>query len=353
MSDTGTVRVMLPEEIATLGSSQVPHLRLPERRSCFAEREMRLRQMARQHAMGDFLLFMAEVAHAQQQALAAMPAVPLPTLDALSQATQQGRPALDIETWPRDAAWQQALRQIAQAVLPKAPEATRPVLQALIDAPAEALERQAEALLVFPHSSLDLAQAPLIGAALQTYWVHLVSGVQASHPDRHADALFGRTDDASTCPCCGSLPVASITRNVGGAMAQRYLRCGLCDSEWHMQRAQCSHCLTRGQLAYQSLDLATADGEPDGQRAARAPVQAEECEHCHHYLKIMHTDRDPFVDPVADDLATLPLDLLMSEAGRQRHGQNLALIFHQGSDDPSAAAALPDGPDPGRRKGAH
>lgn len=348
---TGTVRVMSPEEIATMGSSQVPHLRLPERKTCFAEREMRLRQLARDHAMGDFLLFMAEVAHAQQQALAAMAAVPLPSAQDLGQATQGGRAALDVESWPRDAAWQQALRQIAEAVLPKAPEPTRAVLQQLLDAPTDELERQASALLAFPHSSLDLAQAPLIGAALQVYWVHLVTSVQARQPELRADALFGRTDDASTCPCCGSLPVASITRNVGGAMAQRYLHCGLCDSEWHLQRTQCSHCLERGHLAYQSLDLANSDDEVDGQRAARAVVQAEECDHCHHYLKILHTDRDPFVDPVADDLATLPLDLLMSEAGRQRHGQNLALIFHQ-DDDATVADGAPDRPDPGRPQGA-
>jgi FdhE protein len=48
-------------------------------------------------------------------------------------------------------------------------------------------------------------------------------------------------------------------------------------------------------------------------------------------------DRDMYVDPAADDLATVTLDLLVSEAGFQRHGVNLMLLF----GDPDG----PDGPD--------
>jgi FdhE protein len=54
----------------------------------------------------------------------------------------------------------------------------------------------------------------------------------------------------------------------------------------------------------------------------------------------MHTDRDPQVDAVADDLATLPLDLLVSEAGLQRHGVNLMLLF----GDPDAEHPAPERP---------
>ena len=83
-------------------------------------------------------------------------------------------------------------------------------------------------------------------------------------------------------------------------------------------------------------NLANADAVagPDGQgeegagssRAAQAVLQAETCDDCGHYLKIMHSDRDPFVDPVADDLATLALDILVDEAGYSRSGPNLLLV---------------------------
>jgi FdhE protein len=53
----------------------------------------------------------------------------------------------------------------------------------------------------------------------------------------------------------------------------------------------------------------------------------------------VHSDRDPFVEPMADDLASLTLDLLVSEAGYHRHGLNLMLLF----GEPEAAPP----PDPG------
>lgn len=100
-------------------------------------------------------------------------------------------------------------------------------------------------------------------------------------------------------------------------------------------------------LAYQALD--TLDSADEGQaskdgaatRAAKAVVQAETCDECHHYLKIMHADRDPFVEPVADDLASLTLDLLVSETGMARYGVNLMLLFGEADAPPGAP------PDPG------
>ncbi|NBQ86306.1 MAG: formate dehydrogenase accessory protein FdhE, partial [Betaproteobacteria bacterium] len=60
-------------------------------------------------------------------------------------------------------------------------------------------------------------------------------------------------------------------------------------------------------------------------------------EDCHHYLKIVSMDKDAFVDPVADDLATLPLDLLSTDAGFQRHGVNFMLLFGAG-EEPAASS---------------
>ena len=55
-------------------------------------------------------------------------------------------------------------------------------------------------------------------------------------------------------------------------------------------------------------------------------VRAETCGSCKSYLKIAYQDKDPRVDPVADDLATLALDLLVDEAGFGRSGPNLLLF---------------------------
>ena len=47
----------------------------------------------------------------------------------------------------------------------------------------------------------------------------------------------------------------------------------------------------------------------------------------------MSMDKDAYVDPVADDLATVALDLLVSDTGLQRHGVNYMLLW--GEPEPS------------------
>src|SRR4029077_7125285 len=117
-------------------------------------------------------------------------------------------------------------------------------------------------------------------------------------------------------------PTASVSRIGGGDSGFRYLHCALCAAQWHMVRIKCTHCQSNKGIHYQSpqrLDAVSTDAKP--------AVEAETCDECGHYLKIVHMERDAYVEPVADDLASLTLDLLVSEAGFQRHGVNLMLLF--------------------------
>lgn len=323
MSVTATVRVMSAEEIAASGGGATPFLQFPARAGVFAERAMRLQQRAAAHPMGDYLRFAAEIALAQHRLLAAMPALSLalPSPAQLDAAAQEGSPPLQAATWPRDPAWHGVLHTIARALQPRAPATAQQVLQSLLHADADRLEQQAEALLIGSTHGVDLAQAPLIAAALQVCWTHMLLQL-ADQP-----SALGRIDDALACPCCGSRPVASIARSGAGFNGQRYLQCSLCSLQWHLPRTQCSHCGSTRSLAYESLDSAEASDDEAGSRAARAAVQAETCDDCNHYLKLLHAERDPFVEPVADDLATLTLDLLVSDSGRIRHGVNFMLLF--------------------------
>ena len=336
MGATATVRVMSPEEIAARAGGQTPFLLWPDRASFFAEREMRLRQLSRGHAMGDFLAFVAELAHAQHEALARLPAVPLPGAEALDHAARLGVPPLPAVDWPRDPAWRDALRGLLRGLRDKAPVTARETIDRVAAEDDEWLESQADCLLTGVMQGLDLAAAPLVAAALQVYWTHLVLSVQAASSG--GGQPFGRIDDETACPCCGSRPVASVTRSSGESLGQRYLNCSLCGTQWHLVRIKCSHCLSTKSVAYQSLQAAQAEG---AEGVSAAAVQAETCDDCGHYLKILHTDRDPLVDAVADDLATLTLDLLVSETGKRRHGVNLMLLF----GDPGPEEAPP--PDPG------
>jgi FdhE protein len=335
MATTATVRVMTPEEIAAQAGGETPFLQWPDRRTVFAEREMRLRQLAGGHAMRDFLLFMADLAHAQHELLQRYPAVALPGAEAIDHAAKMGLPPLPAEDWPRDPRWREGLRSMLDAVAPRVPEGARPVVERLRNTGGQVIEAQADALLGGTMAGMDIAAAPLIGAALQVYWMQMVGEVRSAHDA--GGQPFGRIDDKTVCPCCASRPTASITRAAGGATGQRYLHCSLCGTQWHMGRTQCAHCLSTKSIAFQSLQRADAEAGADADAgAARAAVQAETCDDCGHYLKVMYGDRDPQVDPIADDLATLTLDLLVAESGKQRHGVNLMLLFGD-----------PDAPPPG------
>ncbi len=96
---SSTVRVMSAEEIAArAGGGDIPFLRIAERGTVFAERAMRLRQLAFSHPMRDFLLFIANLADAQQARLAAMPAGTLPTVEALEDAARAGATCEQVDT---------------------------------------------------------------------------------------------------------------------------------------------------------------------------------------------------------------------------------------------------------------
>lgn len=346
MVSSATVRVMSPEEIASKAAGETPFLHMPERTTVFAERAMRLRQLSRGHAMGDFLGFMAELAQGQQAQLERMSPVPLPDASAIDLAARQGVPPLPAADWPRDPAWYGVARALATGLQATAPAGAQAVLNHLARADEVFLERQADALLTGVSDGLDLAAAPIVAGALQVYWTHMLLAVQQHHHGQGQP--FGRLDDETVCPCCGSQPTASITRTSGESLGQRYLHCSLCNLQWHMVRIKCTHCLSTKGLAYEALDAAggaatTADeaASGSGARAALATVQAETCDACGHYLKIMHTDRDASVDPVADDLASLTLDLLVSDTGKTRHGVNFMLLFGEPGPPPDTA------PEPG------
>ena len=77
-----------------------------------------------------------------------------------------------------------------------------------------------------------------------------------------------------------------------------------------MVRVKCSHCQSTKGISYQSIE--------NGPRG----IRAECCDTCHTYRKILYQEEDVAVEPVADDLASLALDLLLGEAGYRRANPN-------------------------------
>jgi FdhE protein len=218
-------------------------------------------------------------------------------------------PALPAQSWPRDPVWRKSLLQIISAVSPAAPEPARNDLTRLAGFDAERTEALADRVLHTELYGEDAALLPYVAAALQVLWTAGAAGLGASD--------IAALDVPGVCPCCGFLPVASVVRGAGETSNLRYLHCALCNTEWNLVRVKCSACDANESISYRHL-------EGEGGNAQDA-VRAETCDACKSYLKIIYTEKGA-VDPVADDLATLALDILVDEAGYARSGPNLLLV---------------------------
>jgi FdhE protein len=51
-------------------------------------------------------------------------------------------------------------------------------------------------------------------------------------------------------------------------------------------------------------------------------VKAETCEKCRSYVKVLYQVNDHLLEPLADDVASLGLDMLLAEEGWKRGGHN-------------------------------
>ncbi|HKE49837.1 MAG TPA: formate dehydrogenase accessory protein FdhE [Rhodanobacteraceae bacterium] len=308
-----TQRILAPGEIESLAQRSIPRVRLPDRSRVFAHRARRLRDLAAGSSIEGYLRLLAVVADAQQAALAGFVA-PLPDAAAIERAKTHRMPSIAANGWPRDAAWRDVLKRLvdAAAAHPGAPEPMRRLAERVRSASAQMLEAEADAVLSQRTDALDLALAPFVAAALQVHWTALTAAFAA---DRVA-----LLDTPGVCPLCGSLPVASLVRARSPYLGYRYLHCALCATEWHMVRVQCSQCAAIGKdIAYHSLAREDAD---EAAVVADSAVRAESCEACRSYRKILYQEKDTAVEPVADDLASLALDLLLAERGYHRASGN-------------------------------
>ena len=301
-------RILEPGQIEASAGRAIPRIRLPERTSVFSARARRLRQLAEAgapgHAIGDYLRLMAVMADAQQLALGSFEA-PAPLAHQLAQSHTHRMPVIHASSWPRARYWREVVRQLCGAVeaAGEAPAGVRATCERLQSAAAQELEIQTDALLGERAEAVEVGGAPFLMGALQVHWVALASDLP---PER-----VTQLEVPGLCPVCGTLPVASIVRADARSEGYRFLHCALCASEWHLVRVTCSHCQGTENIAYHSIE---------GDSGA---VRAESCDRCHTYRKILYQEKDTNVDPVADDLASLALDLLMSEAG-----------YHRGSGNP-------------------
>jgi FdhE protein len=296
-------RILEPGQIEAMTSRSVPRLKLPDRSRLFVARAERLRALGPGHALGGYLGLLAVVAEAQHRALERLD-VPLPDSAQLAAARTHRMPVVPALGWPRPPAWRTVLSDLRAAVAaaPGFPPAVAAACTRLAERAVRDVEAAADELLAAATQVEDPAAAPLLMGALQVYWVALAA--------RLAPDDIGLAESSGVCPVCGTLPVASIVRATTPYAGYRYLHCGLCATEWHRVRVECTQCNATHGVAYHSIE----DGP--------AAIRAETCDRCHSYRKIFYQEHDAGVDPVADDLASVTLDLLLTDAGFHRASPN-------------------------------
>ncbi len=273
---------------------EIPYLRPHPGPAQFARRAQRFHELAEGHALGDFLEFCGRLGAAQAVAAGSL------TVPADRGDLPAVRP-LGTSAWPRDE-WIGAVRTIVgELESVHIPAAAREALTRLAGMEREGLANLSSRILSGDFAGLDLAAAPFAAAALQVEFAARAARIPPSKVKR---AERG-------CPLCGLPPVAAV---VLGEDKLRYLVCSLCGSQWHLTRLKCSHCASTAGISYFSLEGDLGE------------VKAEVCEACTKYLKLFYLERRPGADPVADDLATLALDMLVSERGYRRSGVNLFLF---------------------------
>jgi len=144
-----------------------------------------------------------------------------------------------------------------------------------------------------------------VAAALQVHFVRLAALLTAEDLQPVAD---------SACPVCCSAPMTCSIVGWRNAHNTRFCTCSLCATMWNVVRVTCLWCGSTDGLSYQMIE-----GKPD-------TIKAETCEKCRNYVKVLYQVNDHTLDPLADDVATLGLDMLMAHGGWQRRGHNPFLL---------------------------
>ncbi|HMK84690.1 MAG TPA: formate dehydrogenase accessory protein FdhE [Steroidobacteraceae bacterium] len=327
-------RILEPGQIERLAKSSIPRVRLPVGSQLFARRAARLRELAAGAAIGDYLRLLAVLAESQHGELARLaPVPPAPAAAPSAAAPCAATPrALSTRTPPIAAAsatppsaWRDTLTALCAAIASQRdfPAGVEKAVAAIGRATPAWVDSQARSILRGEGDRVDVSVAPLLMAALQVHWV----GMAACFEPGAVKPLV----IPGQCPLCGMLPVASVVCACAPYQGYRYLHCALCATEWHMVRVQCSHCGASGPpIAYHSLDRSEADLREVGSAA----VRAETCDECRAYRKILYEECDSGVDAVADDVASLSLDLLLAERGYHRASGN-PLLWLTNANRPS------------------
>ncbi|HDS0918015.1 TPA: formate dehydrogenase accessory protein FdhE [Pseudomonas putida] len=286
-----------------------PFLHLPPA-NLFELRAARLEQLADGNALGDYLRLIARLCRIQQL-LVDNPPGDMPVAEERQRlCISHGLPPLAADSLVREGPWLVWLQALLEHFSGATGGPLGEALQVLRGSDDDQRKGWGIALLAGQYDAVPAALVPFLGAALQAAWSSWLLALPTPEL-KPAGSL-------AQCPACGSPAMAGVVRNRGKHNGLRYLACSLCACEWHVVRVKCVYCESSKDLRYTSL-------EDDRHAPGKAPLRAECCPGCNTYLKQNYLENDAAAEALADDLASLALDMRLDEEGFHRLAPNLML----------------------------
>lgn len=296
---------LTPDPSMIGGVAKTPLVHLPDPAALFTARAERLAFLAGHSAnLSGYLRFLSAISRAQAELAAELPAVPPPAADWVALARESRMPQIDRHHLKA------AMPEVLAAFLPKLdeiamPDPSRLALSAVKGATAD--ERDWLVSNVLKDQIPEDSTAPhlFVAAAVQ---IHAARHATALDPEALVPIRTG------ICPACGGRPSVSMVTENMGAEGTRYAVCSCCQTLWNEVRIKCLCCASTAAISYRSVE--TDD----------AVIKAEICGDCGHWLKILYQNRNASLEQVADDVASLGLDLMMTATTWKRGGFNPFLM---------------------------
>lgn len=275
----------------------------------FALRSVRFTELAAEDGTDwkDYLLLLARICDVQQSLLNHK-SIGLPVVDADSEFTLP-----DIDSAAIPAAFATLLPLFFKAIDDDLTDQSRTSWKTLLAMPDAERHALAKRVLTQDLAADDHNYSIWVHAVLQIIWTHWAQQLKEVDVPTREEREF--------CPCCGSDAVGGVILNGGELEGLRYLQCNLCNSRWHALRAKCTFCANTKNMSFQSIEGKT--------KGVLHGASAECCEACNGYRKTYNLMKEQYADVVADDLASLPVDILLSEKGFLRGGINPYLILDE------------------------
>ncbi|MDK4680257.1 formate dehydrogenase accessory protein FdhE [Kingella negevensis] len=279
---------------------------IPPKNNIFVDRAIRFDELAAEEKTSwrEYLALLAELSRAQNTALNAV----LPETTQPENVGATKLPESNGDTIPP--LFFKCLQIITRKLQGKVNDTVQAALNTLVEQKQADVEGIAKRVLREEVPDSEQVYRIWVHAALQCAWTAWASQL--------TDDDVPSVEERSVCPCCGGEAVASVVLNGGDWHGLRYLHCAVCNSRWNALRAKCTFCGDQSAIEFHQIEGADS-GVLHGARG-------ESCGKCGHYRKLLLLENQQYADPIADDLASLAVDILLGSENIQRGGHNPFLL---------------------------